>query len=91
MIGTWHLPAAIFFLTIIVLLGIEPLIGGTVRPQAHPKWKPPTIQAKAVASVFFGAIAGWIILSHSYPAGDKNWAYTTVGTILGFWLQVPSK
>jgi hypothetical protein len=32
--------------------------------------------------VFFGAIAGWIILSHSYPAGDKNWAYTTVGTIL---------
>jgi hypothetical protein len=30
----------------------------------------------------------FVILSSRYEAKDKNWAYATVGTLVGFWLKV---
>jgi hypothetical protein len=29
----------------------------------------------------------FVILSKRYQPKDKHWAYTTIGTILGFWLR----
>src|SRR4051812_34723650 len=37
-------------------------------------------------------IAGlYIILSSSYSAADKHWAYGIVGTLVGFWLRPPHR
>ena len=30
----------------------------------------------------------FVILSSRYEPKDKNWAYATVGTLVGFWLKV---
>jgi hypothetical protein len=40
----------------------------------------------AISLVFLGASI-FIILSHSFDASDKHWAYGSAGTILGFWLR----
>jgi hypothetical protein len=29
----------------------------------------------------------YIVLSREYPPQEKNWAFSTLGTILGFWLR----
>jgi hypothetical protein len=29
----------------------------------------------------------YVILSGKYPAKVENWAYATIGTVLGFWLR----
>ena len=29
----------------------------------------------------------FVILSNSYTARDKHWAYTTLGMVVGFWLK----
>jgi multisubunit Na+/H+ antiporter MnhB subunit len=29
----------------------------------------------------------YVILSQQFPDDDKKWAYTSVGTILGYWLR----
>jgi hypothetical protein len=39
-----------------------------------------------ISLVFLGASI-FIILSHSFDASDKHWAYGSAGTILGFWLK----
>jgi hypothetical protein len=31
--------------------------------------------------------AVFVILSMRYPPKDKNWAYATVGLIMGYWLR----
>lgn len=38
-------------------------------------------------SVFFGAPAIFVLLSKRYQAREKQWAYGTLGMILGFWLR----
>jgi hypothetical protein len=43
--------------------------------------------AQLVTSSLFVAAALYVILSHSYDAKDKQWAYGTAGTILGYWLK----
>jgi hypothetical protein len=40
-----------------------------------------------VASAFLSAAALYIVLSRDYPPQEKNWAFSTLGTILGFWLR----
>lgn len=38
-------------------------------------------------SLFFGAPAIFVLLSKRYQAREKQWAYGTLGMILGFWLR----
>lgn len=38
-------------------------------------------------SIFLGLPAIYVLLSTQYVAQEKNWAYSTLGTILGFWLR----
>jgi hypothetical protein len=40
-----------------------------------------------VVSLVLLAAALFIILSGGYDANSKQWAFVTVGTILGFWLR----
>jgi hypothetical protein len=38
-------------------------------------------------SLMIAVPALYIVLSRGYPPQEKNWAFTTLGTILGFWLR----
>jgi hypothetical protein len=38
-------------------------------------------------SVFLGVPAIYMVLSKRYTPREKNWAYSTLGLILGFWLR----
>ena len=41
---------------------------------------------QAVISVIVLCASLFVILSKRYASSDKHWAYTAIGTILGFWL-----
>jgi hypothetical protein len=38
-------------------------------------------------SAFLGVPAIYMVLSKKYTAREKNWAYSTLGLIMGFWLR----
>jgi hypothetical protein len=38
-------------------------------------------------SLFLGLPAIYVILSKQYQPREKHWAFSTLGTILGFWLR----
>ncbi len=40
----------------------------------------------AVSALFAGA-GLFVVLSKRYEANEKNWAFATMGTIVGFWLK----
>ena len=76
----------IFLLTVVVLSGRELLIGLTVRDVKY-KPNPPTLKMQFAISLVFTVAGLWMILSHHYDPQEKHWAYTTLGTILGFWIR----
>jgi Co/Zn/Cd efflux system component len=41
----------------------------------------------AVTSFAILSAALYIILSHAYSSQDRNWAYVSVGIVLGLWLK----
>ena len=41
----------------------------------------------AVTSFAILSVAFYIILSHAYSSQDRNWAYVSVGIVLGLWLK----
>ena len=41
----------------------------------------------AVTSFAILSVALYIILSHAYSTQDRNWAYISVGIVLGLWLR----
>lgn len=41
----------------------------------------------AVTSFAILGVALYIILSHAYSSQDRNWAYVSVGIVLGLWLK----
>jgi predicted membrane chloride channel (bestrophin family) len=41
----------------------------------------------AVTSFAILSVALYIILSHTYSSNDRNWAYVSVGIVLGLWLK----
>jgi predicted membrane chloride channel (bestrophin family) len=41
----------------------------------------------AVTSFAILSVALYIILSPTYSSHDKNWAYVSVGIVLGLWLK----
>ena len=45
------------------------------------------VVAQIGISVFLGAPAIFVVLSKRYQPREKHWAYSTLGTILGFWLR----
>jgi hypothetical protein len=46
----------------------------------------PPLMRVAVSLVF--ATAGlWIVLSHTFTPQEQHWGFTTLGTILGYWLK----
>lgn len=42
---------------------------------------------RVIISFVVTAASLFVILSKSYGPKDKHWAYATVGTVLGFWLN----
>jgi hypothetical protein len=50
-----------------------------------------TLWVRVGITVVAAPFVGFIILSKSADAATKNFAFTTVGTILGFWLSASSK
>jgi len=40
-----------------------------------------------VISAVLMAAALYVILARAYSVQDKNWAYGTLGTLVGFWLR----
>jgi hypothetical protein len=40
-----------------------------------------------ILSLVLLAATLYVILSKSYQAKDKHWAYTTLGMVIGFWLK----
>ena len=45
------------------------------------------LAAQMGISLLFGAPAIFVVLSERYQPREKHWAFTTLGTILGFWLR----
>ena len=41
----------------------------------------------AITSFAILSVALYIILSHAYSSQDRNWAYVSVGIVLGLWLK----
>jgi hypothetical protein len=41
----------------------------------------------AVTSFAILSVPFYIILSHAYSSQDRNWAYVSVGIVLGLWLK----
>jgi hypothetical protein len=50
-----------------------------------------TLWVRVGITVLAAPFVGFIILSKSADAATKNFAFTTVGTILGFWLSASSR
>jgi hypothetical protein len=86
-------PKAIIVLLVVgvaVVLGwswFEGLAVGTryhewVRPQAAPK-----AVVQQLLSCLLLAVGLFVILSSRYQPADKNWAYGTIGALVGFWLK----
>jgi len=73
-------PVLVFLmaLTFFLLVGA----GGFI---AEVRFGVPTVTRIAITGVLLCASL-FVILSKRYSAQEKHWAYTTVGTILGFWL-----
>jgi hypothetical protein len=40
-----------------------------------------------IVSMAVLGVALYIITSAAYAASDKNWAYSVVGTVVGYWLK----
>jgi len=57
-----------------------------VRQWANTQAKAHLAMQIIISVVVLGA-STFIILSHSFDAKDKHWAYGSVGTILGYWLK----
>jgi len=45
------------------------------------------LMAQIAVSFLLGFPAIYVVLSKRYQAREKHWAFTTLGTILGFWLR----
>jgi hypothetical protein len=41
----------------------------------------------ALTSIAILGMATYIIRSHTYTSQDKNWAYISIGIVLGLWLK----
>jgi len=45
------------------------------------------LMTQIAITFFLGSPAIYVVLSKRYQAREKHWAFTTLGTILGFWLR----
>ena len=85
---TWTALALIFF-TMVVVLGFRS------PPPALPKrravFPSPASKIDAAMQASLSAVllvAGlYVILSKDYGTTEKQWAYGSVGTVVGFWLR----
>jgi hypothetical protein len=87
-----ELPKALFIVCIVSLLGdkISSFSSRYIYAYPHGSGLAPgpgfTALMQGIISVTLLAAALFIVLSKRYSPHDKHWAYTTLGTILGFWL-----
>jgi len=42
---------------------------------------------RVVISLGLATAGLWIVLSHAFTPEEKHWGFTTLGTILGYWLK----
>jgi ABC-type Fe3+ transport system permease subunit len=89
--GYWLFVVSIAALWIATTLGTEHRDFLThADEEAYKREHPPRRHRglmQIIISLALLAIASYIILSHGYQSQDKNWAYGTLGTIVGFWLK----
>jgi hypothetical protein len=63
------------------------LFGGPIgSAELGPSFAPRDIVQVIITVLLLGSSL-YVILSRKYSAQDQNWAYGTVGTLLGFWLK----
>jgi hypothetical protein len=89
-------PAIIFFAALATLFGEEALrIWRESNHDPHELydlwpgasfWTPMLIVQAAMTIIFVGACI-YVIVSKRFGPAERNWAFGTLGTILGFWLR----
>ena len=63
------------------------LLVANIQVLSTDRVDPRLVMQVMVSLVLFGA-ALYVILSKSYQPKDKNWAYSTLGMVIGFWLKL---
>jgi uncharacterized membrane protein len=56
----------------------------TERKRRQDAWH---LYMQIVVSLALLGVGLYVILSKQYQSADTNWAYGTVGTVIGFWLK----
>lgn len=97
-----RLPILFFALTIVLLVAtsivssiadIHSIIDWEAKPGIIAPAPGPIVTSDLVlvmkisVSVVVLACASFVILSKRYGPKDKHWAYATVGTLVGYWLN----
>ena len=86
------LPIVLFVLAIALLLLMNSRFTLDYLTPSGPFDEAPHIDRlrevmQIVVSVGIGASSLFVILTKRFTSGDKHWAYATIGTIIGFWLN----
>jgi hypothetical protein len=73
-------------------LRTNPNVGSIVQlaavDMAAPEWPVDFLAAmRTVISLALLASSLFIIMSRKFREKDRNWAYTTIGALTGFWLR----
>ena len=71
----------------ILIVGMTPAVESVSRSGVSPTLNPGAVMEMLVSTVVLPA-ALLVIVSERFGPGDKHWAYTTVGLVIGFWLSV---
>src|ERR1039457_5898461 len=78
------LPVVLFAITLVFLVIMRSTLVQVLQIEAGFGLFP---VMQVVLSVTVGAAALFVILSRRFTPRDKHWAYATLGTIIGFWLN----
>jgi hypothetical protein len=76
------LPKALFIVGVVLLLLVA-----NIQVLSTDRIDPRLMVQVLVSLVLLGATL-YVIVSKSYQPKDKNWAYTTLGMVIGFWLKL---
>jgi hypothetical protein len=68
---------------IVLLIVMVPFVRKLPRTETGEKLKFAT-QISSSGAIILTALV--VILSHRYTVQDKNWAFGSLGTVVGFWL-----
>lgn len=58
--------------------------GSAAQPPLDPRYY---ASVRIAISLILLVACLYVVLSRQYEAGDKNWAYGTIGALTGYWLK----